>query len=218
MTTSTQWQLARESAERYQSILTPVILGPFAEALVDVAAVRKNEWVVDIGCGTGAAARYAAEAEFSPVGVTAVDLSQAMIDVAQSLPDVQGSPIEWHQANATALPLEDQSVDVTVCAQTLQFIPEKLLSLREMLRVLKPGGRAALSLWCAIEESPYFSVLVDTVAKHIDIETSAGLNSAFSLSDAGDIRALLGEAGFEQIDIATAQPVSYTHLRAHETF
>lgn len=205
MTTSTQWQLARESAERYQSILTPAILGPFARALVDVAAVQHNEWVVDVGCGTGAAARYAAKAERTPTRVTGVDVSEAMIDVAQSLPDVPGAPIEWRQANATQLPLDTQSVDVTLCAQTLQFIPEKLSSLREMGRVLKPGGRLALSLWCAIEESPYFSVLVDVVATHIGTETAAGLNAAFALSDADDIHALLAEAGFEQIEIATSQ-------------
>ena len=128
-----------------------------------------------------------------------------MIDVAQSLPDVQGIPIEWRQANATQLPFDDRSIDVVVCAQTLQFVPERLSSLREMLRVLKPGGRAALSLWSDIEESPYFSVLVETVASHIGTETSAGLNSAFALSDADEIQALLDESGFTQIEIATTQ-------------
>jgi len=58
MTTSTQWQLARESAERYQSILTPAILGPFARALVDFAALQKGERVVDVALCARAADGY----------------------------------------------------------------------------------------------------------------------------------------------------------------
>jgi len=205
MTTSTQWQLARESAERYQGILTPAILGPFAKALVDFAALQSNEWVVDVGCGTGAAARYAAEAVGIPGRVTGEDVNAGMIEVARSLPGVQGTPIEWREATATQLPLDDQSVDVALCAQTLQFLPEKQLSLSEMQRVLKPNGRAALSLWCDIEDSPYFNVLVEAIARHIGSETSAGLKSAFALSDANEIHRLLKEAGFGQIDMIVTQ-------------
>lgn len=57
MATSRQWQLAHEAAERYEHILVPAILGPFAQALVKWSALQPDEVVVDIGCGTGAAAR-----------------------------------------------------------------------------------------------------------------------------------------------------------------
>lgn len=147
MTTSTQWQLARESAEQYQTILTPAILGPFARALVDFAHMQVSEKVVDVGCGTGAAARYAAETVGRAGWVAGVDVNASMIEVAREQPDVPGAPIEWHVAGATDLPLEDQSVDVVLCAQTLQFLPEKQPSLGEMKRVVKSNGRIALSLW-----------------------------------------------------------------------
>jgi ubiquinone/menaquinone biosynthesis C-methylase UbiE len=205
MTTSTQWQLAREAAERYQHILTPAILGPFAKALVDFAAVQRSERVVDVGCGTGAAARYAAEAVGIAGRVTGVDVNTGMLDVARSLPAVPGAPIEWREATATQLPLDDQSVDVALCAQTLQFLPEKELGLAEMRRVIKASGRVALSVWCAIEDSPYFSTLVAAIARHIGADTAAGLQSAFALSDAGAIHRLLEEAGFGQLEMRVTQ-------------
>ncbi len=205
MKTSTQWQLARESAERYQSILTPAILGPFAQALVDVTALQSNEQVVDVGCGTGAAARYAAEAVGNSGRVTGVDVNTGMLEVARSLPATQGASIEWREANATQLPLDDHSIDAVLCAQTLQFIKEKNQVLSEMRRVAKSGGRVAISLWCNIEDNPYFYTLVEAITRHIGPEISAGLKSAFALSDVNEIYDLLKEAGFEQVDMTVTQ-------------
>jgi ubiquinone/menaquinone biosynthesis C-methylase UbiE len=54
MATSTQWQLARDAAERYERILVPAILGPVARALVEWSSLSDGEAVLDIGCGTGA--------------------------------------------------------------------------------------------------------------------------------------------------------------------
>jgi hypothetical protein len=74
-----------------------------------------------------------------------------------------------------------------------------------MHRVLKPGGRAALSLWCEIQENPYFYALVEAITQHIGREIAAGLMAAFGLSGAGQINELLNEAGFERIDIVVEQ-------------
>lgn len=205
MITSTQWQLARESAERYQNILTPVILGPFAKALVEAAAPKADEWVVDVGTGTGAAARYAARMMGPSGRVTGVDVNAGMLEVAQSLPVVAGAPVDWREANATQLPFDEHIVDLVLCAQTLQFLPEKVTVLAEIRRVVKPGGRVALSLWCEIEECPYFYTLVEAIARHIGPDTAAGLKSAFALCNADEIYRLLKTAGFEQIEMTVQQ-------------
>ena len=205
MTTSTQWQLARASAERYQRILTPMILGPFARALVDFAALRQRERVLDVGCGTGAAARYAAEAVGNWGEVVGIDVNASMLEVARSLPAVPGAPIAWHEASATHLPLNDNSVDVVLCAQVLQFLPQKQLGLAEMRRVLRGNGRIALSLWCNIDENPYFAALVAAIERHIGSETASGLRAAFALTATDKISASLMEAGVRQVENAITQ-------------
>src|SRR5574341_648405 len=190
MATSTQWQLAREAAERYEQILVPVILGPAARALVEWSSLQNGETVLDVGSGTGAAARFAAEPVGAAGRVIDIDVNAGMIDVARSLPSVQGAVIEWHETSAYELPMNDQTVDAVLSAQTLQFLNDRRLALSEKYRVLKPGGRVAISLWSSIEENPYFDVLVDAISKHSGQETAAGLQAIFSLSDADEIRAL----------------------------
>jgi SAM-dependent methyltransferase len=208
MTTSTQWQLARDAAERYEGTLVSTILGPAARALVEFAAPQVAEAVLDVGCGTGAAARCAAERVGSAGRVAGVDVNAGMIDVAQSVPSVQGATVEWFVTSAYELPFGGPEFAVAVCAQTLQFLDDRPRALAEMYRVLKPGGRIAVSLWCDIRESPYFDALVQAVTHHIGADTARGLRAAFGLSDLEIIRALLDGAGFkdprataEQLDL-----------------
>lgn len=205
MATSKQWQLARDAAERYERILVPAILGPAARPLVEWSDPRDGEAVADIGCGTGAAARFAAEKAGASGRVAGVDLNAGMIDVAKSLAPVQGAVIEWFEGTAYQLPFAEGEFDVALCAQTLQFLDDRPRALTEMYRILKPGGRVAVSLWSDIQESPYFHVLVQAVTKNIGAETAAGLRAAFGLSDPETIRALLTGAGFKNVQATVKQ-------------
>lgn len=216
MTTSTQWQLARDSAEQYQRILVPSILGPAAETLVEWAHLEPGVTVLDVGCGTGAAARFAAEQVGSSGQVIGVDVNAGMIEMARSLPPAKGAAVAWYEGSAYELPLEDQCVDVVLCAQTLQFLKDRPAALAEMRRVLKSGGRLTTSLWGELPTSPYFHALVEAVERHVGQETAAGLRSAFGLSDAEEIRTLLEQAGFRGITM-TVQSIELD-LPAPNTF
>jgi len=67
--------------------------------------------------------------------------------------------IEWLEGSAVKMPLPDASFDAVVCQQGLQFFPDKAAALSEMRRVLKRGGRLALSCWRSIEHTPGYLVL-----------------------------------------------------------
>jgi ubiquinone/menaquinone biosynthesis C-methylase UbiE len=205
VTTSTQWQLARDAAERYERILVPAILGPATRALVAWSDLRNGEAVLDVGCGTGAAARLAAEIVGASGRVVGVDINAGMIDVATSLAPVQGATIEWLQNSAYQLLFMEGEFDVAFCAQTLQFLDNRPLALAEMYRTLKFGGRIAVSSWCNIQENPYFHELVQAVTTHISPETAAELGAAFNLSDSNTIHTLLTEAGFKNVTTTVRQ-------------
>jgi SAM-dependent methyltransferase len=205
MSTSTQWQLTLEAAARYQQVIVPAILGPFARALVEWAAPPIGATVLDVGCGTGAAARFAAE-QVGPTGhVVGVDVNGGMIAEARSLPVGEGATIEWHEQSAYSLPLPDQNVDVVISAQMVQFLQDRPLGLAEMHRVLTPGGRVAFSVWSDVQENPYFQAQVEACTQYLGPEVAAGLRAGFTLSRADDIYALLATAGFIQIEVINRQ-------------
>ncbi|MEO0598820.1 MAG: class I SAM-dependent methyltransferase, partial [Chloroflexota bacterium] len=194
------WQLANDAAMNYLTVLVPAILGPFAEALVEWADIDAGMIVVDVGCGTGAATRFAAKKAGKDGTVIGTDVNRAMIAVAESLPQVDGAQIVYRQESADALSADSNSVDAVFCAQALQFMKAKQVALAEMHRVLKTDSKVYVSLWCAIDESPYFDALVNTIAKHISDDTAAGLRSAFQWSDLEEITKTIEDAGFTQVD------------------
>ena len=199
MTISTTWQLTREAAEQYEQVLVPVILGPAAIALVDHGAPGYGDAVLDVGCGTGAAARRAAARVGENGRVTGIDVNPQMIDVAQSLPAPAGAAVQWQVASANDLPLPDDDVDLVLCAQTLQFIQDRAGALREMRRVLRPAGRVAISTWGRIGDSPYFDSLAAAVARHLGSAVAEGLHAAFRLADVNGVKDMLSATGFVDV-------------------
>jgi SAM-dependent methyltransferase len=95
------------------------------------------------------------------------------------------------------MPLPDASFDAVICQQGLQFVPEKAAALSEMHRVLKRGGRLALSCWRSIEHTPGYLALEQALARRIGPEKAA--LPPFSFGDGGSIRGLAVAAGFREV-------------------
>jgi SAM-dependent methyltransferase len=187
--------------ELYDRYLVPTLFAPWAEDLLASAAVRPGERVLDVACGTGVVTRAAARRVGTTGAVVGLDLNPAMLAVAGALPPVAGATITWQEGNALALPVAERSFDVVVCQQGLQFFPDRPVALREMRRVLVPGGRLALGVWRPITHSPGFAVLAEALDRHIG---PGLLTGPFSLGDAAQLRALLAEAGFHDVTIRAA--------------
>jgi SAM-dependent methyltransferase len=105
--------------------------------------------------------------------------------------------------NPYRLPHGDASFDVVVCRQGLQLFPDRNLVLSEMRRVLVPGGTVAVSVWGPMERSPAFQALARSLHRWESAHRAAIVNLLFSLSQPGDLRAILAGADLERIELRT---------------
>jgi ubiquinone/menaquinone biosynthesis C-methylase UbiE len=138
------WDLAANDYE-------PLWQAQLAEAhstVLALASPAPGEQVLDIACGTGLVAFDAAH-EVGPDGrVLGIDLSARMVDVAQHrAAQLQMLNCSFARMGAEALALPDASFDLVLCALGLMYMPDPEQALREMWRVLRPGGRVVLAVW-----------------------------------------------------------------------
>jgi SAM-dependent methyltransferase len=117
---------------------------PEAARLVRFAGVEAGMTVLDVGCGTGVAAITAAR---QGAHVTGIDLTPKLVERAQENSRIAGLEVDWHEGDAEELPFEDAQFDIVISQFAHMFAPRPEVAIREMIRVLKPGGTLAFSTW-----------------------------------------------------------------------
>ncbi len=112
---------------------------PQERILLHRVFTRAGMDVLDVGCGTGEISSRVAS-EFSPRHVTGIDLAGAHVHRAKALFG-NIATLSFQQGDATKLPFEESQFDVAMCRHMLQAVPDALAVIKEMIRVVKPGGK-----------------------------------------------------------------------------
>lgn len=191
---------AMNPAEMYEHYFVPAMFQPWAAVLLDHAALQARERVLDLACGTGVVARQVAPLVGAEGAVVALDMNPAMLAVARARPAPSGATIQWQEGNAMALPFQEGGFDVVLCQHGLSFFPDRAGAVREIRRVLAPGGRALVIVLQALEQHPVFEALMTSVARHLALPL-ASVMTPFALPDADALRNLFTEAGFQKVEI-----------------
>jgi len=129
--------------EMYQRCMVPLIFEPYAADLARRAAASKPRRVLEVAAGTGVVTRRLAAALGPESTIVATDLNPAMLEQAAALGT--DAPVEWRTADALALPFEDGSFDLVTCVQSFHYMDDPGHAVREIARVLRPGGSALVS-------------------------------------------------------------------------
>jgi len=137
-----------KAAAHYESFWSEQ-LRPAQDLMLSLAALQPGERVLDIACGTGLVTFRAADAVGPSGHVAASDISEDMVAAVAATAATRGIAGDFRRMDAETLEFSDASFDAVVCGLGLMYVAEPPNALREMRRVLRPGGRAAAAVWGA---------------------------------------------------------------------
>lgn len=172
----------------------------FLPSLLRAARLKPGQRVLDVAAGTGIAAEAALAVVGAEGSVVAADLSPEMVEKArQRLCRASNASVAVEDGQALSFP--DESFDVVLCSLGLMFFPDHVRGLSEFRRVLRPGGRAIISVNTTPNRS-YNGRINVVVARHVPSLAEA-TSRTFALGEATRLQTFFREAGFADIETHT---------------
>jgi SAM-dependent methyltransferase len=127
----------------YHAVVTDLV-APVGEALVDAAAIKRGDLVLDVAAGSGSVAIPAARAGARAI---ASDLTPELFEAGQKWAAELGVQLTWETADAEALPYPEGEFDAVLSALGVMFAPHHQSAAEELVRVCRPGGTIGLASW-----------------------------------------------------------------------
>ena len=173
--------------------------GRYGRKTVERLRLAAGERVLDVCCGSGASAIPAAEIVGPTGSVIGVDLAENLLALARSKAEKQGlTNIQFRVGDMTQLPFDDESFDVVVCVFGIFFVPDMEAALRELKRVLRSGGKVAITTWGPRFFEPASTAFWESV-RDVRPDLYKGFNPWDRISDVDAVSSLLMSAGFETV-------------------
>lgn len=203
MSQSAEWKVIGTFPEIYEQVFVPATMRAWANYLVNLVELKPGTRILDVACGTGVVTHQIAEHGGKTGQIVGYDINPEMLAIAQA--KQSNTSIEWQLGDASRLPFQDESFDIVTCQFGLMFFEDRATNLREMYRVLAPGGQLAILVWGAIEHNPGFLAVAEGFRRHVSGEASDSIRGSFVLGDSQEMRSLADAAGFRD---ATIQEVA----------
>ncbi len=176
--------------------------------MIEKVSPAAGDEVLELACGAGGLG-LAIAGHVAPGGrVVLSDVAPEMVEIA-SARAIERSHVDAAATQVTAQVLDleqidmpDASFDIVVCREGLMFALDPGRAVREIVRVLRPGGRLAIAVWGPRPRNPWLGVLADAVHLHTGMPVPpAGTPGPFSLGADGALEAMLTEAGLDKVSV-----------------
>lgn len=144
-------------------------LKPAGDEIIRSLNLKNDAKVLDVASGTGEPGLTIAE--MLPGGkVISTDLAENMVKMAWEMANKRGvRNFESRVSDVSELPFEDNTFDAVSCRFGFMFFPDMFLAAKEMVRVLKPGGRLAVAVWNVPEKNFWVTAIAGTINKNMDL-------------------------------------------------
>jgi SAM-dependent methyltransferase len=192
-------QVVSSAAEIYDEFFLTALFDQWPPIIIELAGLAPGMRVLDIACGTGVLAIAANDAVKPNGSVVGLDLNPGMLAVARR----KAPQIDWHESPAEALAFDDASFDAVVSQFGLMFFQDKPQAIREIVRVLRPGGRFAIAVWDSLDRVPGYAAATQLLSRLFGDEAAESLRSPYSLGDTEALAALFASAGVADVKIDT---------------
>ncbi len=199
-TTRDQWQAAAEPWHRWSPTLKQW-LGKATDKMLEMASVTVGDRVLDVAAGAGEQSITTAKKVGTSGYVLATDIASNILEFAQQMATLAGlNNIETQVMDGENLTLPDATFDAVISRVGLIYFPDQQRALKEMLRVLKPGGKVAAIVYSTPEKNKFFSVPVSIIRNRAKLAPPLpGQPGPFSLGAEGIIERAFSQAGFKNV-------------------
>lgn len=181
----------RTQAEVYDEFFVPALFQQWGSVVANLAGVEPNQCVLDVACGTGVLACAAADRAGLGGAVVGLDPNEEMLAVARR----KNAAIEWRLGRAESIPFSSESFDAVVSQFGFMFFEDWRAALREMMRVLRPGGRLAVAVCDALDHSPGYAAFAELLRRLFGDRVADAFNAPFVLGDPQLLLSLCADSG-----------------------
>jgi ubiquinone/menaquinone biosynthesis C-methylase UbiE len=180
--------------------LTMDFMKPMADEIIRLLKLKDNDFVLDVASGTGEPGLTIATM-LNGGKVVATDLAEGMLEVALENAKIRNiKNFEVITSDVCELPFPDNNFDAISCRMGFMFFPDMLLAAKEMVRVLKPGGRIAVTVWSEPEKNLWAGTIMGVIQQNMHVEAPPqGAPGLFRCARRGLISELFEQAGLKNI-------------------
>lgn len=167
------------------------------EPLIAAAGIAAGQRVLDLASGAGQPALTIAELVGASGEVVATDLVPEMLEGARKRATARAlGNMRFEFADMEALPFPDRQFDRVTCRFGIMFVPNAALAIREVRRVLVPGGRAAFMVWGPMADTTMFRIILSATDEVLGADAENDMSAVFRFAEPGSLSALFTRAGF----------------------
>lgn len=202
-----RWNDSAESWDRWADAMAD-IADKLNQPLLDAGGVEEGHAVLDLASGAGEPAFSAARRVGEGGLVVGTDIVPAMLAGAVRRAAAFAGPAPgFVAADMTGLPFADAAFDRVTCRFGIMFVPDVEAALRDVLRVLRPGGRAAFMVWGARADNALFDVVAEAVDARLGPDRA--LDPLFRFAEPGELAERLDSVGFAAVSEHALTPVRH---------